>query len=79
MMVAIFGIMLLVLALVDSSVAATALMYDDINCPSNELNSKCVNLEENSCCISGFGVRLFPRTSTYVTSLQHTNSNISGA
>jgi hypothetical protein len=55
MMVAIFGIMLLVLALVDSSVAATALMYDDINCPSNELNSKCVNLEENSCCISGFG------------------------
>ena len=32
-------------------------MYDDINCPSNELNSKCVNLVENSCCISSFGVR----------------------
>jgi hypothetical protein len=59
-MVAIFGIMLLVLAFFDSAVAATVLMYDDFDCPSDELNSKCVNLEENSCCISGFGVRSLP-------------------
>jgi hypothetical protein len=52
-----FHIILLILALVNNAFAATAWMYDDINCPSKELNSKCVNLTENSCCISGFGVR----------------------
>ena len=80
-MLEIFCIMLLVLVLVDSAVAAMAWMYDDINCPSNELNSKCVNLVENTsrtvAASAALGYDLFPRTCTYLTSLQHTNSNIS--
>jgi len=50
-----FRIILLILALVNNAFAATAWMYDDINCPSKELNSKCDNLAANTCCISGFG------------------------
>jgi hypothetical protein len=68
-----FHIILLILALVNNAFAATAWMYDDINCPSKELNSKCVNLPENSCCISGFGVRSLstgPQVSDFPTTHQ---------
>ncbi|KIM88323.1 hypothetical protein PILCRDRAFT_85528 [Piloderma croceum F 1598] len=56
-----FNIILLILALANSAFAATAWMYDDINCPSNELNS------------NGFGVRSLsadPQISDFPTTHQ---------